>query len=103
VARPYSEKFLLNLQRADGGSLGVQLGRLCVEANLPAAYVAKALETSRISVYNWFRGRGIRENKRRTVEVFMDLVKQDMKAGYLPARTVIDAKIYIESMIGVKI
>jgi len=103
VARPYSERFLLNLQRADGGSLGVQLGRLCVEANLPAAYVAKALETSRISVYNWFRGRGIRENKRRTVEVFMDLVKQDMKAGYLPARTIIDAKIYIESMIGVKI
>lgn len=83
--------------------LGVQLGRLCVEANLPAAYVAKALETSRISVYNWFRGRGIREGKRKTIEVFMDLVRQDMKSGYLPAQTVIDAKAYIESMIGVKI
>lgn len=103
MARPYSEKFLLNLAKADGSSLGVQLGRLCVEANLPAAYVAKALETSRISVYNWFRGGGIRENKRKVVEVFMDLIKQDMKAGHLPAATVFDAKMYIESMIGVKI
>lgn len=103
MARPYSQKFLLNLQKADPIMLGVQLGRLCVEANLPAAYVAKALETSRISVYNWFRGGGIRESKRKTIEVFMDLVRQDMKSGYLPAQTVIDAKAYIESMIGVKI
>lgn len=103
MARPYSEKFLLNLQKADATRLGVQLGRLCVEANLPAAYVAKALETSRMSVYNWFRGGGIRENKRKTVEVFMELVKQDMGSGLLPAHTIFDAKMYIESMIGVKI
>lgn len=103
MARPYSEKFLLNLAKADASRLGVQLGRLCVEANLPAVYVAKALETSRISVYNWFRGGGIRENKRKVVEVFMDLVRQDMKAGMLPAATIFDAKMYIESMIGVKI
>lgn len=103
MARPYGEKFLLNLQKADNTRLGVQLGRLCVEANLPAAYVAKALETSRISIYNWFRGGGIRESKRRVVEVFIDLVRQDMKAGYLPAPTTLDAKMYIEFMIGIKI
>lgn len=103
MARPYSQKFLLNLQKADSTRLGVKLGRLCVEANLPAAYVAKALETSRISIYNWFRGGGIREEKRKVVEVFMDLVEQDMKSGMLPAKTLFDAKMYIESMIGVKI
>jgi hypothetical protein len=103
VARSYSQKFLLSLQEADGNRLGVRLGRLCVEANLPAAYVAKALETSRISVYNWFRGGGIREDKRKVIEVFMDLVQEDMKTGVLPASSVITAKLYIESMIGVKI
>jgi len=37
------------------------------------------------------------------IEVFMDLVEEDMKNGILPATNVITAKLYIESMIGVKI
>lgn len=103
MPRSYSHRFLLALQHADGERLGVKLGRLCVEANLPASYVAKALETSRISLYNWFKGKGIREDKRRIIEVFMDLVEQDMKSGVLPATNNLAAKFYIESMIGVKI
>ena len=73
MSRSYSHRFLLALQQADGDRLGVKLGRLCVEANLPAAYVARALETSRMTVYKWFRGCGVREDKRKTIEVFMDL------------------------------
>ncbi len=103
MSRSYSHRFLLALQQADGDRLGVRLGRLCVEANLPVSYVAKALETSRISLYNWFKGKGIHEDKRRVVEVFMDLVQQDMNSGVLPAASTIEAKFYIESMIGVKI
>lgn len=103
MSRSYSHKILLHLHKADPTRLGVKLGRLCVEANLPAAYVAKALEVSRISLYNWFKGKGIREEKRKVVEVFMDLVNEDMKNGTLPATNVITAKLYIESMIGVKI
>ena len=103
MSRSYSHKFLLALQQADGDRLGVRLGRLCVEANLPASYVAKALETSRISLYNWFKGKGIREDKRKIIEVFMDLVQADMKTGVLPAPNMFAAKLYIESMIGVKI
>lgn len=79
------------------------MGRLCAEANIPASYVAKALEVSRITLYNWFKGRGIRENKRRVVEVFMELVQKDIDDGVLPAANIFDAKLYIESMIGVKI
>lgn len=103
MPRSYSEEFLLDLQRADPTRLGVQLGRLCVEANLPAAYVARALETSRMTVYKWFRGCGVREDKRKTIEVFMDLVRQDMKKGLLPAPTMFDAKRYIEEMVGITI
>ena len=103
MPRTYSEHFLLDLQRADPARLGVQLGRLCVAANLPAAYVAKALEASRMTVYKWFRGQGVREEKRKTIEVFMDLVKEDMEKGILPAPTMIHAKRYIEEMVGIKI
>jgi hypothetical protein len=80
--------------------MGVRLGRLCVEANLPAAYVAKALGTSRTTVYAWFRGQGIREEKRTRIESFIYLVEQDMKEGVLPARNSLDAKIYISNMLG---
>ena len=100
MARSYSYKFLLDLQKADPTRLGVRLGRLCVEANLPAAYVSKALGTSRITVYAWFRGQGIREENRKMVEAFISLVEKDMDAGVLPVNNVMDAKLYIERMIG---
>jgi hypothetical protein len=101
VARSYGQKFLLELTQNDDSLLGVQLARLCVDANLPAAYVARALEVSSMTVYKWFRGMGVRENKRRAIEVFMYLVRQDMEAGLLPATNTASAKEYIRNMIGV--
>lgn len=100
MPRSYDHKFLLDLQKADPNRLGVKLGRICVEANLPAAYVAKVLETSRTTVYSWFRGQGIREERRSKVETFIDLVEKDMKDGILPAASIIDAKLYLRELSG---
>jgi hypothetical protein len=100
MARSYSYKFLLGLKDADPTRLGVKLGRLCVEANLPATYVARALNISRMTIYAWFRGQGIREEKRKVVEAFMTIVETDMEARRLPAASMIDAKLYIEEMVG---
>lgn len=100
MPRSYDYKFLLELQRADPSRLGVKLGRVCVEANLPAAYVSKVLGTSRTTIYAWFRGQGIREDKRAKVETFIDIVEQDMKKGMLPARSMIDAKLYLRDLTG---
>jgi hypothetical protein len=100
MPRSYDYKFLLDLQKADPTRLGVKLGRICVEANLPAAYVAKVLETSRTTVYSWFRGQGVREERRARVETFIDLVEKDMKEGLLPAATIIDAKLYLRDLSG---
>ena len=99
MPRTYSDKFLVALRDGDSTRLGVKLGRVCVEANLPAAYVAKALETSRTTVYAWFRGQGIREEKRARIEAFISLVEKDMGTE-LPARSSVDAKIYITNMVG---
>jgi len=100
MPRSYDHKFLLQLQKADPNRLGVKLGRLCVEANLPAAYVAKVLETSRNTIYSWFRGQGIREERRVRVETFIDLVEEDMRGPLLPAKTNIDAKLYLRELSG---
>jgi hypothetical protein len=103
MARPYSEKFLLSLAAADPTQVGVQLGRLCVEADIPASYIASALGVSRMTVYSWFRGQDIRLKRRKSVEVIIDLMKNDFAAGLLPAKTKFDAKLYIENMAGIKI
>ena len=86
MPRSYSDKFLRELDKQETDSLGVALARVCVKANLPATYAAVALETSATTVYSWFRGQGIREKKRKTVEVFIELVEADLKVGRLPAQ-----------------
>ena len=103
MARPYSEKFLLELSENTGEGLGVQLAKLCVKANLPATYVAVALETTRTTVYSWFRGQGIREEKRKTVETFINLVREDLEKEVLPARNMLEARQYIEKVSGLTI
>jgi hypothetical protein len=103
MARTYGDKLLLKLQSGDSTLLGVRLGRLCVEANLPIAYVAPALEVSRNTVHLWFRGQVMLEPKRKVVEAFMHLVEQDMRDGVLPVKSLKHAKTYIEGRIGKKI
>lgn len=104
MARPYSEKFLLDLYRSNAApSLGIELGKACVKYNLPAAYVAVALEVSKVTMYKWFRGREVREKNAKRVQVFMDLAKQDFETGILPAKSVDDARIYIQNLTGVTI
>jgi hypothetical protein len=103
MPRSYSDNFLRSLAEGDPNSLGIRLGRLCVDANIPAAYVAVALECSRMTVYSWFRGGGVSEKKRRVVEAFMALVEEDVRNKNLPCRNVSDAKNYIQSMLGVTV
>lgn len=101
MARPYSEKFLRYIADTNDKTIGVELARLCIAANIPASHVATALEASRMTVYGWFRGRDIRAKKRKVIEVFMDMVRQDLESGVLPAKGPKEAKAYIASMIGV--
>lgn len=100
MPRTYSEKFLIAMHKGNPRRIGVTLAKSCVKANLPAKYVAVALNVSRMSLYSWFRGRPIREKNEHIVEVFIDLVEKDMKDGVLPARNTLAAKKYIEDMIG---
>lgn len=100
MPRSYSDKLLLLINREDAKGLGCDLAKLCVKANLPASYVAHALNVTRMSVHSWFRGAKLRGKNRQIVEAFMSLVKKDLASGILPARSTAIAKKYIEEMIG---
>lgn len=100
MPRPYSDKFLLELRDADPSRLGIKLARTCIDANLPAAYVAKVLETSCTTIYKWFRGQIMKEPNIKKAEAFISLVEQDIAAGVLPAKDSVDAKHYLSLMVG---
>jgi len=103
MARPYGQKFLLALQKTKLDLLGIKLAKLCVKANIPATLVAVSLETTPTTVYSWFRGQGIRENKRKAVELFMEMLEHDLEKGTLPVANNYDAASYISDLLGVKV
>jgi hypothetical protein len=99
MARPYSEQFLLALRKADPTRIGVQLGRVCVKANLPTTYVAEAFNVSRMSIHSWFRGQYVREKNYERITKFIELVNKGLDKGVLPAMSSTDAKSFIESKV----
>ena len=99
MPRSYSNRFLLTLSKPDAIMTGQQLAKLCVEANLPASYVCKVFNISRMALHTWFRGGPIRPKRIQLVDAFMSLVEKDIKSGLLPARNLVEAKIYIEDML----
>jgi hypothetical protein len=56
-----------------------------------------------MTIHSWFRGKPLRDKNRQLAEAFIKLVGDDIKAGMLPARSMKQAKEYIEDMIGEKI
>ena len=99
MARPYSEQFLISLQKADPTRIGVQLGKICVKANLPTTYVAKAFNVSRMSIHSWFRGQYVREKNYEKITKFIELINKGIDKGILPATTSTDAKDFIQSKV----
>ena len=99
MARPYSEKYLLSIDKLDPTRAGVQLGKLCVQANLPITYIAKAFNVSRMSIHSWFRGQYVREKNYEKIAKFIELVKLDLDNGRLPAMSLNEAKNFIDAKV----
>lgn len=98
MPRNYSQEFLLEVNRQDPDMLGTQLALSCVEANLPAVYVAEALGVSRMTIHSWFRGKPLRYNNAKRVGQFVIRLKQDLDNGTLPAATIASAKTYLKNL-----
>lgn len=103
MPRAYGHKFLMELQKADSNRLGVRLGRACVDANLPASYVADILQISRMTIYSWFRGGGVREDKRGSAEALLKILEEDLENHRLPVDSISGAKRYLQDITGVQV
>jgi len=102
MSRSYSQSFLVELHKANPHRAGTALALACVKANLPAKYVAWALDVTRMTAFSWFRGKPIRHKNLLKVETFTDLVESDTAKGLLPARSIKAAREYLEAMVGRK-
>lgn len=100
MPRPYSKEFIDEVFSKNTHRVGVQLAQECVKANLPAQYVAQALNVSRLTVHNWFRGAILRGKNEEMALALISLIRQDTEKGELPAKSLKEAKAYLENMIG---
>jgi hypothetical protein len=65
--RGYSRKFVDANKTADPFHLGVQLGRICIERDIPVQDVADYLNVSRQAIYLWFLGKSLPHPDKRKV------------------------------------
>jgi hypothetical protein len=98
MSRTYSEALRIAVGRSDSESAGIALARACIAANLPSIAVAQALGVSRVTLHNWFRGGRVRYKNVLKVDVLTDIIESDMKKGILPAKSVLEAKSYLEDL-----
>lgn len=56
MASGYSIALLRKVKAADPKHIGVQLGRFCIDNDIPVSAVAKRYGVSRAAVYCWFAG-----------------------------------------------
>lgn len=56
-SRGYSVRLLKQIEAADQSAPVIQLAKLCVAHDIPVLTVAKAIGTSKQTVYAWFSGR----------------------------------------------
>jgi hypothetical protein len=99
MPRPYSHKFLAELEHAEA-TLGTALARVCVRANLPAAYAAQMLNISRTAIHAWFRGGKTQVNRDERIGMFIDYLERDLERGILPVKNMREAREYTSSFLG---
>jgi hypothetical protein len=63
MPKGYSLLMADEIKSANQQLLGVQLGRVCLNKDIPVSDVASFFGVSRMTVYSWFRGKSIVSGK----------------------------------------
>jgi hypothetical protein len=59
----YSTLTARDIREANQSLLGVKLGMICLDRDIPVTDVAEFFGTSRVTVYSWFRGKTVVSGK----------------------------------------
>ena len=80
MPRGYSVKFTEEVNKADQTKLGVRLGQVCINHDIPVSNVAEYIGVSRMTVYGWFKGKGVAKSRVAKVEELLDKLLQKFSA-----------------------
>lgn len=58
--RGYTLRIAKQIEEGDPDNLGVQLGRFCLDNDIPVLSIADRLGVTKVTIYNWFAGGTIR-------------------------------------------
>ena len=98
MGRPYDQDLIIELHKSGRGDIGAELARVCIKANLPSKHVATVLGTTRMTVYNWFRGSSPQAHRKELIEKFVFRVREDIELKILPTATEEMAKRYLDNL-----
>lgn len=56
-SRGYYTLFIRKVEEADQGDLVRQYANACIDRNLPMSEVARRMDVTRATIYNWFTGK----------------------------------------------
>jgi hypothetical protein len=63
MPKGYSLLIANEIREANKSLLGVQLGKICLDRDIPVMDVAEFFDVSRVTVYAWFRGKTVVSGK----------------------------------------
>jgi len=63
MSKGYSTLTVQEIEDANQNLLGVKLGKICVNKDIPVTDVAEFFGVSRVTVYAWFRGKTVVSGK----------------------------------------
>jgi len=73
----YSNRLIELNKEADDRLLGVQLGRVCIQRDVPVSDVAVHLGVTRQTVYNWFCGANAPRAKLKQIQQIISSLAAD--------------------------
>ena len=86
--RLYSQKIYDAVAKADRTKLGVQLGCVCIDAQIPVQAVAKWFKVSRQAIYYWFTGvTGIKPAHEERAYQIIEILNAAVDDEALPAES----------------
>jgi hypothetical protein len=89
---------VMAMEANEFNALSVEFAKTCVRAGVSPLDAAYALRVTRGAVHRWMKGNKIREERRPTVQLFVDALNDAVKAGDLPKPTRIAGSQYIEKL-----
>lgn len=98
MGRGYSKKTITRLAESEQSTTGVRLIALCVDAKLNASEVAKYFGVSRMTLFNWSKGKAMHPLREKLAVKFIDKIKSDIEQGVLPFPSKEEQVAYLQSM-----